>query len=239
MVNLVFTKSSQDASRKRWIGWIKGNGPWATSFALELRLIGRWKCSVQKNEKSTRSSRWKEHKNIAFDYKVSPKRRLEWGVEWRVQSDWWFVIFAKLRWKEEGQSFCFKVSRPMQRLFAMAIDYLMYRLNNKFRRFDSRVASIIDKSGRKLRSRRWETDFDKTDLISILAFLKKFCYACDSTATHKGAATCFIFHNVRKPPSSYFEAWSSQLKIRSNGLHDDKLSNYIEVVNYLLPTFVT
>lgn len=64
---------------------------------------------------------------------------------------------------------------------------------NKFQRYNSKIASKVTKIVMKLRLQLKETDFDGMYPISILAFLKELCDACDSIRIYEGVATWFFF----------------------------------------------
>lgn len=90
-----------------------------------------------------------------------------------------------------------------------------------------KVASRFAKLLKKLRSQlnKKETDFDDTDQISILAFLKNICDTCDSFGTHEGAAMGLISYIMKKPASPSLEARLSPKKVCATGLHDGRPSS--------------
>lgn len=84
-----------------------------------------------------------------------------------------------------------------------------------------------------------KTNLDEMNPISILAFLKKFRDACDCVDIHEGVDTWLVSSFMNSPTSLSLEAQLSLRKIRATVLHDESISTYAEVVNYLLRTYAT
>lgn len=131
------------------------------------------------------------------------------------------------------------VIRPVLDSFREALDYRTYRLRKRSQHFNGHVASNVAKFVKRLRSQLKETEFDESDPISVLAFLKEFRDACDSIGVHEGVAMWLFPHFMKKPASSSLSARLSSRKSKSSGLHDERLSSYVEVVNFMLATYAT
>lgn len=78
----------------------------------------------------------------------------------------------------------------------------------------SKVAKLV----KKLRSQLKVTDFDEIDPISILAFLKEVCDACDSIGIHKWVSAWLFSYIIKKPASSPHGARLSPKKRHAKGL---------------------
>lgn len=100
----------------------------------------------------------------------------------------------------------------MQKSFAYAVDYRIYRLENRAQRYDLKIALRIAKLVEKLRFEVNGTNFDDIDPISNLAFLKKFCDACHSIGIHKGVAMWLMSYIMTKPALSALESRFSSKK---------------------------
>lgn len=79
-----------------------------------------------------------------------------------------------------------------------------------------------------------KTNFVEMDLISALAFLKEARAFCDDISIYKGASLRTVLYFMKKSASSSLEGRLSPKKIRATRLHEERLSSYVEGVNYLL-----
>lgn len=68
-----------------------------------------------------------------------------------------------------------------------ALDYRSYRLTKNSHYNDGRIAQKISKYQNRFETQLKKMELDKSESISILAFLKEFRVACDSIAVHKRA----------------------------------------------------
>lgn len=75
--------------------------------------------------------------------------------------------------------------------------------------------------------------------ISILVFLKEFRNAYESVVIHEGVARWLVSYFMKMSALSSLETRLSPRKIRASGLHDEKLSTYVEVVTHFLGTYAT
>lgn len=80
-------------------------------------------------------------------------------------------------------------------------------------------------------------DFNKIDPNSLSEFLEVCCNACDSIDNHCKSTRLVSY--LKKPKSASLESRLSTRKIFTPGQHDERLSLFVKVVNYLLRTYST
>lgn len=119
---------------------------------------------------------------------------------------------SSVRNQKKDRSPRIKVSRPMEESFAKAVSYRTYRLKDKSQWYNSKISSKVAKLAKKVRSQLKKTDFDEMDSISILAFLKEFCDACDSIGINERVSMRLVSRYMKRPASSSLEAHLSQKK---------------------------
>lgn len=91
----------------------------------------------------------------------------------------------------------------------------------------------------KIKSEEKKTGFHDLDSISTLAILSGFCKAYDSISIHQRVETRLVFWFMKMPVSMLLKSWLSPKKIHATGMHDKRLSAYVEDVHNLLTVSVT
>ena len=84
--------------------------------------------------------------------------------------------------------------KPLNDLFAKAVNYKTYRLERRSSRYDKRVARRIGRLQKRLDVQMKPHTFSCQERIAILGFLARFQTACDETRDTEGEAVwCFQF----------------------------------------------
>jgi len=68
------------------------------------------------------------------------------------------------------------------------LSYKTYRLRDRKEQYDGEVAQQLTKICRRMKHAMSGEEFTCQDEIAVLAFLKKYKYACDETGVAEGAA---------------------------------------------------
>jgi len=129
-----------------------------------------------------------------------------------------------------------KEIHPINDLFKRALSYKTYRLRNRDAKYDGEVAQQLTKICRRMKHAMPGEEFTGDDEIAVLAFLKKFKYACDETGVAEGAAL---------PLMKYFMGGEAKATMLTYiGLNDigaqpgvDSINSYPEAVQWLLLTY--
>lgn len=213
--------------------------PWAISVAFYIRSLGRWWHTVQGQKEKT--------------FSLWQKTRTSWDLSsWSFQDDMRSVKLRGGSKNDDNLSNSVSVSkqkkdraprlnvlRSMRELFANAVNNITCWLKNKAQLYISKIVSKVVWIVKKLWQQLKKTDFDEIDPISKLAFLKECRDACDSIGIYKGVATWMVWYFMKKSALTLLKAPLAPKKIRAIGQHDELLSSYVEVVNYLLTTYAT
>ena len=129
--------------------------------------------------------------------------------------------------------------RPLNDLFTKAVDYCIYRLENRSARYDASSARRINLYRKKLDVPMKTHTFGGQDPIAVLGFLVRFKMACDHNGVSEGAAVwCFQFYLTVQAHALL------QSRLHGNTMAVDAeqrelLETYAEVVNFLLRTYAT
>jgi len=129
-----------------------------------------------------------------------------------------------------------KEIRPINELFKRALSYKTYRLRDRNANYDGQVAQQLTKTCRRMKHAMPGEEFTGEDEIAVLAFLKKYKYACDETGVAEGAAL---------PLLKYFMGGEAKATMLTYiGLNDegaqpgvDSINAYAEAVQWLLLTY--
>lgn len=138
---------------------------------------------------------------------------------------------SSLEHKKEYRAFRPKELWSMQKSPLKTVDFRIYRLENTLRRDSFRMAPKIVELVKNLISEFKATDYDETDLISTLPFLKKFSNRCDSIGFYKKAAPWQVFCVMGKAASLLPKARLWLKKKEPTGMRDERLFSYVKVVD--------
>ena len=131
------------------------------------------------------------------------------------------------------------IIRPTREIFAKAVNYKSYRLQNRTDTYTSATSSRVTKLEKKLKIQMGSHTFSGKDPITVLAFLARFRDACDKNDVAAGIAVwCFQYFLT----GSARHLVASRLVGRTMATdadQEDMLSTYDEVVNFLLHTYAT
>lgn len=113
----------------------------------------------------------------------------------------------------EGLRFC-RIDRYQTGVgqFVEYFDYRTFQLRKKSQQFDGDVASNVAKFVKMPRSQLTETEYDKADSISILAFSKERKDKCNSMGVHERVEMRFHSGFKKKRASSMLSARLSSKK---------------------------
>lgn len=84
-----------------------------------------------------------------------------------------------------------------------------------------------------------ETNFDEIEQISIPDFFWEVYNLHDNICICNRVVTWLVSCIMTEPTFSSFKGLESPQKIRATGLHNEMLSLYVKVVNFLLSTYTT
>jgi len=91
---------------------------------------------------------------------------------------------------------------PVNPMYADVLDYRTYRLNDRSKRYDHKVAGKISKWISRMRVQLGSKQFDPADPVSILSYLQTFKTACDTLGVNEGAAVWLFAAYMREPAKS-------------------------------------
>lgn len=193
-------------------------------------LSSEYKKERSCNHEKKKSKKWNSSKGSFRDDVGSVTS----GNNFKDEND--LLSLTSVWWQRKNAS-RIKVLRAMQRSYAKAVKYRTYCLKHKSQWCTSNIESKVAKLGKMVRSQLKETDFVKMDSISILAFLKKFCDACERIGAHKAGATWLVSNFMKKLASLSLKALLLRKKIRLTKFCDERLPLYVKDVKYLLRNF--
>lgn len=84
-----------------------------------------------------------------------------------------------------------------------------------------------------------EMDFNEMGPISITAFLKEMRDFCESIGIQEVVALTMLSYFIKKQATLSLEARLLAKKIRATGPHIERLSSYVEVVNFSWRTMLS
>ncbi|CAN8074214.1 unnamed protein product [Agarophyton chilense] len=129
--------------------------------------------------------------------------------------------------------------KPLNELFTKVVEYRTYRLNDRSRKYKSKVARGIARYQKKFNVQMKEHSFSGADAISFLNFLQRFKTACNHNGLSERAALwCFQFYltgSAHALIQSRLFGETGAVDVRRCKM----LRTYSEVVNFLLTTYAT
>lgn len=128
--------------------------------------------------------------------------------------------------------------RPVQTLFRWALDYHIYRLEARSTKYSRDVSCTIVKLVKYLNVQMKSFHFDPADPITILTFLPKFIWPCDSNGIHEVATVWMLLYFMRKTAGAALTA-KPKSKNDKHATKDTLITFYPVAVNYLLRTHAT
>ena len=123
-------------------------------------------------------------------------------------------------------------------MYAKALDYKTYRLNDRSTHYSHRVAGKISKWITRMKVQLGQKQFDPADPVSILSYLSTFKTACDSIGVHEGAAV-WLFSAYMKEPAKAALTMRIESNVKKSKPSKGQLRTYSEIVNYLLKTYAS
>ena len=129
-----------------------------------------------------------------------------------------------------------EVIRPMHEIFKKAVDYRLYRLDKT----DDRCGNIpISRLHKKISGQMKDQTFSGEDPIAILGFLARYKDACNHNEISEGDALWCMQYFLTGQAATLVQARLSGNTMAIDAKRNEMLTNYSELVNFLLHNYAT
>ena len=132
-----------------------------------------------------------------------------------------------------------KPVRPLNDLFAIAVDYRTYRLRNRSQKYVSSTAKNMGKYHKRLDVQMKNHSFSGDDPIAVLGFLSRFRNACDKNDISEGAALWCLQFYLTGTAHSILESRLTGGTMAVDVDRTEMIHSYKEAVNFFLKTYAT
>ena len=184
--------------------------------------------SAQGSTKKSKKSRKKKKRSKQSKKEKKLRRRTRRGVRRALRQE-----------KEDGLT----PLKPVNSLFAVAVDYRTYRLEKRDPDYGEKAGSRLRKKQKDVTIDMQGVLFDGKDPVAIINFLKTFKDACDSNEVSEGIAKRMFQYYLRGTPrTSLRKAFKSRGRSKSQRKKDKKahkVTTYPAIVQMLLKAYAT